>query len=455
MKRRIIARVERCLNENPNTEIAFLGLGKTNRAILGIIERLPRLNGITVLHDGDVTLPNIAVRADFPKHGAVLDGDLVFASPSVRRENFRIKKGTRLTSDTEIFFEEPPENTLLISGSDGKSTVSAMAAELLSEKFPGVFLGGNFGRPVALCDLSSTDAAVIELSSFNLQYTEPPSRRAIITNITPNHLDWHKSYEEYAEAKKRLIRKSKEPIVNVDTGICLEIAKSERLYAICSSLCEYGELRSGFSAEHIFTVEGGAICIDGEPYLKIGELRLKERHNVANFASALALTYGTADKNDALRVAHGFRGLMHRCDRFLEKDGITFIDSSIDTTPKRTAETLASLGKRVKILLGGRGKGLDTSPLGDALMRYADKIAVYGNVREEIAELLASNEKLRAVPSASFERFSDAVEYLTKELRCGDTVILSPAATSYGEFSSFEERGRRFRKIIQDKYEKI
>ena len=455
MKQRILSWVNSILSENASAEVALLGLGTTNRAILDIILQIPNLKKITVFHKGDADLPDSVIRRDFPNPGTPIDADIVFASPSVRREKLTLGEITVLTSDTELFFTAEARNRFLISGSDGKSTVSAMTASLLKERFPGLFLGGNIGTPVALCDLSGADAAVIELSSFNLNYIKPGSDRALITNITPNHLDWHSSYEEYVLSKENLLLHSREPIVNVDTPACRDIARRRKLYAVCSSVYTYKELAAEYCAKHIFSLENGRILLDGEAMFSTVDLFLKERHNAVNFMSAMALTHGYAKSSDVLRVAKSFRGLPHRCECFFEKDGVTFIDSSIDTTPERTAATMYSLNKRVKLILGGRGKGLDLMPLKKPILKYARKIAIYGDIRDEIKEFLSSDSLLCNISRASFKSFSDAADYITEDLVAGDCVLLSPAATSYGEFSNFEERGRLFRKIIQNKYRKI
>lgn len=454
MKNIIISKVRTILGKKDG-EVSLLGYGKTSRAVLDILIDIPEPVHITVYQNGDISLPRGIERSDFTIEKTDIKGDIVFASPSVRREKLKLRKSTVITSDTEMFFEASHENIFLVTGSDGKSTVSAMSAALLNERFPDIFLGGNIGTPLALCDLSKTEASVIELSSFNLRYTEPRSDRAIITNITPNHLNWHESYEEYIEAKERILRHSSEPIINVDTDECAKIAKRTPLYAVCSSRYSQNELRSLYSAEHIFTVENGQILSDGYALISTAELRLKERHNAVNFASALALTHGYCDTESILSVAQTFSGLPHRCELFFENDGVAFVDSSIDTTPNRTAATLLSLDKRVNIILGGRGKGLDLSPLKEPLIRYAKRISVYGDISDELEAFISSDASLSGIPHATFANFADAVRHATADVSAGDTVLLSPAATSYGEFLSFEQRGEAFRDMIKKNYTKI
>ena len=162
------------------------------------------------------------------------------------------------------------------------------------------------------------------------------------------------------------------------------------------------------------------------------------------------MTLGHTDKENIRRVAAGFSGLEHRCQTVAEIRGVSFIDSSIDTSPERTAATLNSLGKRVKIILGGRTKGLGNEPLYQPLMKYAEKAAIYSDAREDLEELFETTE-LSKIPHAYFADFASAFDYITEGLRAGDTVLLSPAATAYGEFRDFTERAERFRQLIDEK----
>jgi UDP-N-acetylmuramoylalanine--D-glutamate ligase len=128
---------------------------------------------------------------------------------------------------------------------------------------------------------------------------------------------------------------------------------------------------------------------------------------------------------------------------------VRYVSSSIDTTPERTKATLSGLDSRVRIILGGRGKGLSLEPLRNVLKKYADKIAVYGEVGREITEFIDSDDELKKIPHAAFKVFDEAIDYATDGVKVGDTVLLSPAATSYGEFADYKERGAHFKKRIK------
>lgn len=452
MKKRILSLVDQIRTERGKVRVCLLGYGVTNRAILDILKDETSVE-LSVLHKQRIGLPDGIAQAIVGSADR-LDYDIIFASPSVRRESLVTGERTLITSDTDLFFSGNPDECFLISGSSGKSTVTTLVSKMLSRYYPRLFTGGNLGTPIAECVLDNTDAVALELSSFNLQYITPVSRRAIITNITPNHLDWHKDFTEYAMAKKNLLFRCDEPIVNVDTPECARIAKDFPLFAVCSSSLTHAEIVKLYRTEHTVTVDDG-IFVDGDKLLRLEDISQGQGHNLANLAGAIAMTLEVADASCVLDVARGFHGLEHRCERFLTCGGVDFINSSIDTTPERTRATLEGLGKKVNILLGGRGKGLPLNPLCKPLSRYAKKIAIYGEMGTEFTEFIENNAELQKIEHSRFSRFCDALDYLTEGLESGDTVILSPAATSYGEFSSYVERGELFKEIIRQKCKKI
>lgn len=439
---------------NTPIRVGFVGFGKTNAAIYAALNGRCRCD-FTLRQEGDnpICAPDgiRVIRGD----AALCDiyEDILFLSPSVRRERISYSCTAILSSDTDIFFSKK-RNTFAVTGSDGKSTVTTLSSLLLSESFPDAFIGGNIGTPVALARLQSTSAFVLELSSFNLSYVIPYSHRAIVTNLSPNHLNWHASFEEYSESKRRALIFTDEPIINADTEAAEKTAEGIPLFAVCSTLHDSDTLVKRYRPEHVLTLEGERIMLDGESVLRVSELRRRERHNVANMMSAIAMSIGYADRELVCRVAGEFCGLEHRCEHFHERDGITFINSSIDTSPERTRATLSSLGKRVTLILGGRGKGLELTPLISPLADYAERIAIYGEIKDELADFIKSHKELSAIPRESFIRFDEALEYATRYLTSGDTLLLSPSATAYGEFVSFEERGAHFKKYILQKYNK-
>lgn len=428
--------------------VSLLGYGKTNRALGEILSECELVESVTVRQDGlsknDIPSSFGLISKD---SFSLLYEDVIIPSPSVRRERLDIPKSSHVISDYSLLFDSIPKNLFCVSGSDGKSTVTTLASLLLFPYFPDLFTGGNIGTPLALAS-DSANAFLLELSSFTLRYSVPLSSRAVITNVTPNHLDWHASLSEYRECKLSLIDNAREPILCLDDTVSKKKAQEIHSFCLTSDTLPDSYIKRKFKTEHTVTLEEGSLRLDGEEIIPITEIRRNEKHNLRNLASAIALSIGYADKDRIRRVAASFDGLSERCEQIVI-DGIKYISSSIDTTPMRTATTLNSLGRKVSIILGGRTKQLPLEPLRLPLIKYASRISVYGEARDEFLDFLESDEELSAIPHRAFTYFSDAIDYAKENLTRGDTLLLSPAATGYGEFKSYEERGRFFKSYIQ------
>ena len=437
-----------------NVKVSLLGFGSTNRAIF---EALLPLDNVEISIRQKET-----IYSDLPRLVKVyqgndaftnIDDDVIIPSPSVRRERLSIPYGIDVISDYDLLFRQQSKNLFLISGSDGKSTTTTLASLMLDGSFTSTFTGGNLGDPLINASID-TEAFILELSSFTLRYSLPNGGRALLTNVTPNHLDWHNSLEEYEQTKLSLIRHSDEPILNLDDAVLEREAKRTHTFCLVSGTRAHSEIIKSYRTEHTVTEENGYVNLDGKALIHISEIRRKEKHNLSNFRSAVAMSIGYTDAARIIEVARNFDGLEERCEDFYI-GGTRYVSSSIDTTPERTATTLAGLDCEVNIILGGRGKHLPLEPLRSPLIKYARRISLYGEAAEEMHVFIDSEERLRHIPHQSFARLSDAIDHATVDVGKGDTVLLSPAATSYGEFRDYRHRGRFFKDYIVNKYGKI
>ena len=212
------------------------------------------------------------------------------------------------------------------------------------------------------------------------------------------------------------------------------------------------ELKKQARAEVYLSLENGKIKANGEEMLDTEKIRVAGRHNVSNFMAAIAMSYGRCSPKRLGEVAESFTGLPHRREPVADFGGVRYYDSSIDSSPKRCSATLASFDEKVIIILGGRTKGLDFRELIPALISKAKYIIAMGECAEEIERtLFCSSDFIKAgIPFVRFKLFCDAVEHAAKKAKSGDTVLLSPAATSYDQFANFEERGLAFKRILKD-----
>lgn len=428
--------------------VGFFGLGLSNSALL---EHLPLDKcRVTLRSDKDINWSAIPCGARIERIFAGesacrdIDEDVIIFSPSVRRERAELEaaraRGVFFTSDAELFFERVRQPVFAVTGSDGKSTTATLTSLLLTAGGTKNLLIGNIGQPM-LPSLNKADTFVAELSSFMLTYGAAKAKRGCITNITPNHLDWHKDYEEYKKTKISLAKHCEEFVISDD---CPDIKGA---YAVVSADRNFKELKELYRAEIYLTKEDGYILRNGERLIKTAEIRRNERHNLKNAMMSIALTDGVVDKGQIAHTLGNFGGLSHRCEKVLSVEGVDFYDSSIDSTPGRTAMTLESLERRVVLILGGRSKGLDYSQLLPALKKYAAKVVITGENAEEIFEAIGKEND--AVVIGGFE------EAIKEGARCAETVgalVLSPASTSYDSFNNYAERGDRFKAILQEIY---
>lgn len=429
--------------------VGVFGLGRSNLALL------PRLSDREIVLRSEGVIDRRAIPSG-TRIAAIYEGarafldpceELLILSPSVRRERRELRefltRGTVFTSDAEIFFSSVGAPVYAVTGSDGKSTTATLAHRLAALGRSDAALCGNVGIPFCTALSERRSAFVTELSSFTLRYIAPRTERAVITNITPNHLNWHDSYDEYIEAKIAVFRNTGGGVINFDDGIIRERA------AIAPSAvfsCERGalEIRARFPEADVFTVCDGYFEKNGERLFPVSAMRRGEAHNVKNMLAALALTDGLWSCDGARAVAEGFGGLAHRCEEVGVIGNVRYINSSIDTTPTRTAATLESLGAPAVVILGGRDKGLDFSVLLPSLSRWGRAAVLIGECAGRIAAVL---------PEGMVRRFASDMEEAVASARAlarpGDTVLLSPAATSYDAYADFEARGEDFKETVK------
>ncbi len=376
--------------------------------------------------------------------------DIVFLSPSIRRDTPALLKaqarGILLTSDAEVFFENNKTPAFTVTGSDGKSTTATLTSMLLSYLHK-TELCGNIGTPFCSVKQDNADAVVAELSSFNLMYLTPHSVRAGITNIVPNHLNWHKSYEEYRDTKLKVMQNARDAVFPFDTDI-IDTYPGD-IFALYSVEDSYEKMRNKRHAVLYFSLNDDVILLNGKPIISVSNLARREWYNMKNFMCALALTFGYTNDDAIREVAREFTGIRHRAEVIATIDGKRYIDSSIDSTPSRLAATLSELNGKINLILGGRGKGLSINPILPLLLQRVEYIAVYGDVSDEYYEILLRGG-FNSSRLLKCDKFNTAFDFVYDNRAVADIILLSPACTSYGEFSDYRERGERFSQLVEN-----
>lgn len=385
-----------------------------------------------------------------------LNFDIIFRTPGLmpfdKHLTAAAERGAEVTSEMEVFFKLCPCRIIAVTGSDGKTTTTTIISELLKAQGFTVHLGGNIGRPL-LCDvdkMSASDFAVLELSSFQLHSMKCRPNIAIITNISPNHLDRHKDYQDYIDAKSSIFlgQKPEDRLIlnheNEYSEYYAEKAKSSVAY---------------FS--RVFKPENGVYSEDGiiyrvrsgisEKIMDADEIKLPGLHNLENYIAAFAATDGLVDDSVCVKVARRFEGVEHRLERVRELDGVIYINDSIGTSPSRTAAGLHALKVKPILIAGGYDKHIPFDSLGDEICQHVKKLYLTGATADKIAQAVkASRYCTEGFPLVIIEDFDAAVLAAAAAAEPGDIVLLSPACAAFDKFKNFMERGKHFKKIIME-----
>lgn len=386
-----------------------------------------------------------------------LDQDLIFRTPGLMPFDLKLEaakaRGGVLTSEMEVFFSLCPCRIFSVTGSDGKTTTTTIISELLKAAGYTVHLGGNIGHPL-LCEvpeIQDTDVVVLELSSFQLHSMNCRPDVAVITNISPNHLDKHKDYQDYIDAKRFIYANQTSGdklVLNYDdehTPYYLSTANGRVAYFSDTALVEVGTV-----------VENGMICrVDGETresIMRVDEIRLPGRHNLLNYLAAFEAVRGFVSAEICREVAMRFGGVEHRLEHVRELNGVTFINDSIGTSPTRTIAGLHALKKKPIIIVGGYDKHIPFDSLGDELCQNAKRVILTGDTAAKIRDAIISSSYYDAskVPLVEEPEFEAAVHAAASSAEPGDIVLLSPACASFDRFKNFESRGNLFKQLIME-----
>ncbi|MBQ7335167.1 MAG: UDP-N-acetylmuramoyl-L-alanine--D-glutamate ligase [Clostridia bacterium] len=398
-----------------------------------------------------------------------LGNGLIFRSPGLRPDlpafTSAIANGAILTSEMELFLELTPAHVIGITGSDGKTTTTTLTGLFLTEECRKrgrgkVYVGGNIGTPLLphVFEMTADDFAVLELSSFQLQTMCRSAERAAITNISPNHLNWHTGMEEYIHAKTNIFAHAPNHrlVTNAENEITVTLGKETarpKTY-FSSAKHNYSEfsLQSGDHA--VYEKNGTVTYWDGKtetPILHSADIILPGRHNLENYMTAISLTAGLVSPETVTHVAKTFPGVAHRLERIRVCDGVTYYNSSIDSSPTRTAAALSALREKPIVICGGYDKNIPFEPLADALCERAKAVILTGATAKKIRTALEQKMEVQtgALPVLEESDFTEAVCLARKIAHAGDTVLLSPACASFDAFRNFEDRGNTFRRIVE------
>ncbi len=418
-----------------NKSVTLIGYGESNRAL-----------GKHLTEKGVSFTVRCPKKCDLPAGQEAIFGsdyldtceDVIFRSPAVRPDLLKKKAHTEIGYALEC----SKAFKIGVSGSDGKTTTSTLIYRMLTQGGRSAFLGGNIGYPfVEICErLSASDYMVAELSSFQLMDTEPYLDVAAVTSISQNHLDWHRDMDEYVCAKRNIVKNASCAVLNYDDGVVKSFAvncpQAKRVYfSLGDQSCMVG------GEDSFVYVSDGCIYFDREMLFPVSDVCLRGDFNIQNILCAIGCAYPIVGREPCHRVGREFCGVGGRQEVVCRRDGVTYVNSAIDTTPTRTKNTLSAFPSgHVVAILGGYDKNLDYSCLAEAT-RGLKAVVLCGENREKISRAV----KCRTV---KVNNLYEAVKVAATIATAGDFVILTPASASFDMFENYKEKGKCFEKCI-------
>lgn len=429
-----------------NKKILVYGLGKTG---LSAIEALNDDNTIYVYDDDSARVKHLESPVSIYEGQPI---DVVIKSPSIPLEHGFLpeiqKKGVPILSDIEVAYHiSECKNFLAITGTNGKTTVTDLLYHLLIEGGKVAYVGGNIGigiLPIAK-QAKKDDFIVVECSSFQLETIDSfKPKVAILTNITEDHLDHHKSVEAYRACKRNIYKNQDETdhvILNIDDAYLAMTGEElgEALVVSTTPIQQEGAYRD---QDKLYINYGGEVAylMDRRDMLLLGE------HNVRNALEAALCAYIVGVDIESIRATLStYRGKDHRMEYVLSYEGIDVYNDSKGTNPDSTEVALASFSRPVRLLAGGYDKGSDFTEL---FTKHREKITgmyLFGATKET----MANEAKENGIDNIQlFETMENATRAAMADATQGDILLLSPACASWDQFKSYEERGDKFKALI-------
>lgn len=369
-----------------------------------------------------------------------ISADVVFRTPGLRPDHPALEKaranGCRVTSEMREFFAICPCPIIGVTGSDGKTTTTTLIYDMLTTGGYTTHLGGNIGSPLLTLtgDMSPEDICVVELSSFQLMDMDISPDTAVITNISPNHLDWHRGMDEYIVAKRRILdyqKSGNKAVLNGDN-----------------------ELTAAIKGKHQTSYFSGQMISDSVilGFLPLRDIKLRGWHNVENVLAAIAAVRGLVPDEAIYEAVTVFEGVSHRDEYIATVSGVEWYNNSIGSSPTRTIATMRAHPEKLILIAGGKDKGVPFDELAQELPEHVKSLILIGAAADQIHE--AALKIVNCPPVYRCVDMEDAVHTAYRIAVPNDIVLLSPACTAFDMYKNFEERGKHFIKLVKALKEK-
>ncbi len=460
--------IEQLQNLIQGKKVAFIGAGVSHKRC---IEQFVELGAQVTLCDQKKSLEDFGAYADTLRRLHVrlslgehyTDGfagqDIIMRTPGYEyykpELQAALQAGTKVTSEVELFFELCPCEIVAVTGSDGKTTTTTLISKMFEAAGRKVFLGGNIGAALLpqLADVTPEAVVVVELSSFQLISMRVSPKVAVVTNVTPNHLDHHKDMQEYIDAKRNILLWQVPPCRAV-LGFENEISrgmqkdcKGEQVWFTRLHDTDKGAfLRE--SDDTLCYAENGVVT----PILPRAEVKLRGLHNVENLLAAIAAVWGRVPVEAMRQVGSTFTGVEHRIEPVRTLDGVTYYNDSIASSPTRTIAGLRSFNQKIILIAGGYDKKIPYEPLAPEILAHVKTLVLMGATgpRIEAAVRGCAGFDESALTILHADSMQHAVELARGAAKPGDVVSLSPASASFDLYPNFEVRGRDYKNIVNN-----
>lgn len=390
--------------------------------------------------------------------------DYILRSPGVKPFTPELEaaasSGAILTSEIELLMELAPCKIFAVTGSDGKTTTTTLISMFLKEAGFNVWLGGNIGTPLfsKLDEMKEEDIIVLELSSFQLMTAKKSADISVVTNISPNHLDYHRSYEEYIEAKENIF-------LHKQDGTIVLNADDEMTNKFISDI-NNNNLNSNikyFSLKHKDNIgvyyENGAIYYNNGSEINLIEYKdnilLVGMHNIANICAAASAVIELTGIGPIKRVVTTFNGVKHRMEHIATINGVKWYNDSIGTSPSRTMAGLKSFDKKIILIAGGYDKHIPYDVIGKPILDSVKSLVLLGSTAPKIEQAVKDAAKEHGINLTetinihNFKTLEECVKFSHMVAKDGDIVVMSPASASFDLYKNFEQRGEHFVSLVK------
>lgn len=382
---------------------------------------------------------------------------LIFRSPSCLPTRLELEaeanRGAIVTTEIEMLMKMCPCKIIGVTGSDGKTTTTSLINAILKQGGYNTYLGGNIGTPLftKLSEITPEDIVVLELSSFQLMGMEISPNIAVITNITPNHLNIHKDYEEYIESKKNIFKyqnKNDKLILNYDNDITRNCANETEGKVVFFSGKE--KLDNGYIVDKKVIKE----CNDRirKHVLNTNEVILRGEHNFENIATAIAATNELVDIDTAVNAVKDFKPVEHRLEFIREIDGVKWYNDSVSSSPTRTIAGLYSFDEEIVLIAGGYDKNLDYTPIAKPIIEKVKTLILLGQTSGKIFESVKEelDKQDKDLDIYMCDNLNQTIELAKKVAKTGQIILFSPASASFDMFRNFADRGNQFKELVNN-----